>query len=165
MINPSEEKANHQGKRMAGKVLRLLSILGLLPAMVLSYWLWPTFTRVLGAALSPAMVLVLVTMMVNRYRKARKEGKISRKQLARAISAEVGRLLLTMGLTILAGTWAGREVGRAVLDAGSPPWLGVVAGMFAGFLVGISVGWMVLQIWKKASGTTLKRSSPSGREA
>ena len=111
--------------------------LGLLAAGMLR----PGSFRLASAVALGLAGTVAVALVIRGQAAAYRQGRLERPALAANITIDILGALLVIALALLAGGLAGQAADRG-LDAAGAAWVGILAGLGAGFLT----GWLIQQV-------------------
>lgn len=115
----------------------------LLLVMLLSIWLLPSATPVLGIALVVISLVLAFFSILTKHRTACREGRITRMILVRNVFLDMFGILLAMTLAILLAKYVVR-IATYSIDSDTAR---LIASILIGMLVGIVVGISVNGIW------------------
>lgn len=146
----------------------ILSIL-LTMAVLASIFVLPGATRLLAltAVLLSAGATILLT--VRRHLQAHRQGRLSRRQLAARLAADLPGILLTMSAAIAAGAHVGRLASQWALLAAEARWpgwglaSGVLVGIVAGLAAGGTAAALIRWLWRRLTGS--RQPAPAQGEA
>ncbi len=122
--------------------MKIISFL-LLLVLVLSMFLLPSATPVLGIVLITLSLSLAFTAIFRRHRLAYQAGRLTGKRFAWNVFLDVFGTLLAMALAALGARYI---AGLATGPIGNT-LLKIVAGILVGMLVGMGVGFAVNKLW------------------
>lgn len=125
----------------------------LLLVLLLSMWLLPSATSVLGIALIAISLSIAVFSILRKHRTAYLQGRLTRAALVRNTFLDVSGILLAVALAGLLGRYVVGLVTRPI----SNDLARLIAGILLGLLVGIGVGLLVNRAWGRFVKTSSAR--------
>jgi hypothetical protein len=124
--------------------MKIISFL-LLLALILSMFLLPSVTPILGIVLVTLSLSLAFTTIFRKHRLAYQAGKLTGWRFARNVALEVTGTLLAVALAALLARYA---AGLATGPIGNT-LLKILAGILVGTLVGMGVGFAVNKLWSR----------------
>ena len=124
----------------------------LLLVLLLSLWLLPSATPVLGISLIVISLSIAIFSFFKKHRTAYLQGRLTRLGFARNVFLDVFGILLAMTIAALLGKYLAELVAQQIDSA----LLRLVTGMLVGVVIGIGVGLFVRQLWGRFVKTSPK---------
>ena len=120
---------------------RPLIFIALLLAMFILAWLFPSAGPRLGLAFLILSLLIASFFILQEYRAAYRQGRITRRVFLQNVAVEVSGVGLAMVLSGLLGKTVAATVTEQIGDALVRFLVAILIGLIAGLRVGLLVGW------------------------